>query len=463
MATQYNKRFRKIIYEFINIFILIIGFSIAYKCTFKTSFLHYDNYYSTFLKITLFIWLFCSFIFNSVDEHQGWKFIYHFRTLIKTYILFMLLEFIYLVGFKVTFFSRMFLSSFLMITFFLLVITYFLRYQLLRWIRSKGRNFKSVLVIGKLPTGYNNENWNILKPEWGYRIEDVIDVDVESKDYILLLGEYLSKKKYDEILITNPSHLGENIEAIIDLSENNGLRIKIVPKFFNNYGNRVKIDYLNGTPVMNVRYEPLSYFHNRIIKRFFDLFVSIIFIITIYWWVHILIGIAIKLTSKGPVLFTQKRIGVDNKTFKIYKFRTMAQNKDINNAREGIGQITKVGDSRITKVGEFLRKTNLDELPQFLNVLLGCMSIVGPRPLMIQEDREVQKKIKKYRIRQFIKPGLTGWAQINGYRGGTENMKLMSKRIQHDIYYIERWNSLFDLKIIWKTAWQMITMNTQAH
>ena len=195
-------------------------------------------------------------------------------------------------------------------------------------------------------------------------------------------------------------------------------------------------------------------------KKVFDLSLSLIVCVTILWWFYPLIGILIKLTSKGPFIIRQDRVGIDGNYFQCMKFRTMVSNKA---AEKGYSHLTQKDDNRITFIGKILRKTNLDELPQFLNVLSGKMSVIGPRPHMVSEDREIAEKIKKYRIRRFVRPGITGLAAIRGYRGGTENLELMQKRIDYDIEYIEKWSIWLDLKIAIITFWQMLTLRTGAH
>ena len=205
---------------------------------------------------------------------------------------------------------------------------------------------------------------------------------------------------------------------------------------------------------------PLSLKGNQILKKFFDITLSMTVVIGILWWFYPLIGLIIKLSSKGPVVIRQNRIGVDGIQFKCMKFRTMVSNKS---AEKGYSHLTSKDDSRITWIGKVLRKTNLDELPQFLNVLMGYMSVVGPRPHMVSEEQEIADKIDKYRIRRFVKPGITGLAAITGFRGGTENLNLMQKRIDHDIQYIENWSIWLDIKISIITFWQMLTLRTGAH
>ena len=196
---------------------------------------------------------------------------------------------------------------------------------------------------------------------------------------------------------------------------------------------------------------------NIINKRTFDFIFSLLFIFFIYWWVYLIVSIMIKIQSKGPVLFKQERIGLDGEKFMCYKFRTM----HIDNSNSKI--ITQVGDSRVFSFGLFIRKLNIDEFPQFINVFKGEMSVVGPRPHMVSEDNMLADKIEKYRMRRWVKPGITGFAAIKGFRGGTESMELMQKRINLDVRYIEKWSFWLDIKICYYTILEMIFLKSKGH
>jgi putative colanic acid biosynthesis UDP-glucose lipid carrier transferase len=202
-------------------------------------------------------------------------------------------------------------------------------------------------------------------------------------------------------------------------------------------------------PVLSLRNEPLNEVSNRIRKRLYDILMSSFVTIFILSWMIPLIALLIKLESKGPVFFLQKRSGKDNKPFTLIKFRSMHMTNEAH-----LKQATK-DDSRVTKIGKFLRKTNLDEFPQFLNVLMGQMSIVGPRPHMLKHTQDYSKLLDQYMVRQFLKPGITGWAQINGYRGETKTIKQMEKRVEYDLWYLENWNLWLDSKIVLMTALNM--------
>lgn len=213
------------------------------------------------------------------------------------------------------------------------------------------------------------------------------------------------------------------------------------------------MELLGEVPVLYIREEPLLLLDNRIIKRTFDLVCSTIFLCTLFPIVYIFVALIIKLTSPGPVFFKQKRNGLDGKEFYCYKFRSMKVN-----AQSDTLQATE-HDPRKTKFGDFMRKTNIDELPQFINVFLGDMSIVGPRPHMLKHTEEYSKLIDKYMVRHLIKPGITGWAQVTGCRGETKELYQMEERIKKDIWYVENWSFWLDIRIIWMTVRNMIMHN----
>jgi putative colanic acid biosynthesis UDP-glucose lipid carrier transferase len=210
-------------------------------------------------------------------------------------------------------------------------------------------------------------------------------------------------------------------------------------------------------PVFSVRQEPLEDINNRIRKRLFDIAFSSLVVIFILSWLIPLVSLAIWIESGRPIFFFQERTGKDNKSFYCFKFRSMYVNKDSNTK-----QATKE-DERITRIGKLLRKTNIDEFPQFLNVLKGDMSIVGPRPHMLKHTDDYSKKINQYMVRQFMKPGITGWAQVNGFRGETKALEEMEKRVEHDLWYMEQWSLWLDARIIFLTAYNMFRGEKNAY
>ena len=216
-------------------------------------------------------------------------------------------------------------------------------------------------------------------------------------------------------------------------------------------------EMLGNVPVLSIRREPLELLENRILKRTFDIVCAALFLCTIFPFIYIVVGIAIKMNSPGPVFFKQKRSGEDGKEFWCYKFRSMRVNTQCDTL-----QATE-HDPRKTKIGEIIRRTSIDELPQFINVLKGDMSIVGPRPHMLKHTKEYSQLINKFMVRHFVKPGITGWAQVTGYRGETKELWQMEGRVIRDIWYIEHWAFLLDLYIIYKTVYNAIHGEKEAY
>ncbi|TWR28847.1 exopolysaccharide biosynthesis polyprenyl glycosylphosphotransferase [Mucilaginibacter pallidiroseus] len=244
-------------------------------------------------------------------------------------------------------------------------------------------------------------------------------------------------------------------ELLQKQAEKNCLRLKLIPDMSESMVNHLKLSYMGEFSVLSHRHEPLEEIENRVKKRLFDLIFSSLVIVFIISWLYPIIGLIIKLQSPGPILFKQLRSGKDNKDFVCYKFRSMRMNA-------GEKQAT-INDDRITPIGRFLRKTSLDELPQFFNVFLGEMSVVGPRPHILTHTSEYSQIINQYMVRHFLKSGITGWAQVSGYRGETKDPTLMQKRVEHDIWYLENWSMLLDLKIIFMTVFHVINGDENAY
>jgi putative colanic acid biosynthesis UDP-glucose lipid carrier transferase len=238
----------------------------------------------------------------------------------------------------------------------------------------------------------------------------------------------------------------EKILDFLNFSENNVIKYYIVPAVGYYTSAPMLLDAVGNMPVFIVRKSPLNYAHNIIIKRLFDLVFSFVFLVTLFPIIYLIIAIAIKLSSPGPVCFVQQRTGKKGAIFKCYKFRSMQCNKEAHTKQ------ATANDSRTTRVGSFLRCTNLDELPQFINVFKGDMSIVGPRPHMLLHTDQYSQLVNKYMVRHFVKPGITGWAQVGGFRGETKHVEQMEGRIKRDIWYLENWSLLLDIKIMWRTV-----------
>lgn len=287
------------------------------------------------------------------------------------------------------------------------------------------------------------------------------DILIDPVHLINKIALMIEDKNLDHFVINSLRLDPKLFDVSINWAESKGARIHLIQNSSISLNKKLDKKYIFG-PFMAVslRREPLAHRKNRFQKKIFDYFFSTIIFLSIYWWFYPLVGVLIKLSGRGPIVIHQGRIGIDGVQFNCMKFRTMIFEKP---PMDGITYLTEKNDNRVTWIGKVLRKTNLDELPQFLNVLMGDMSVVGPRPHMVAEDKDIADKIKKYRIRRFAKPGITGLAAIKGYRGGTNNLKLMQKRIDYDLKYIEQWSLSLDIKIVIITFWKMITLNTEAH
>lgn len=340
----------------------------------------------------------------------------------------------------------------------------FLRHCLKGFRGARGRNYRTVILIGE---GQNiRELAKIMRSPWnGYRLlgcftdvnEDAVDSSVKKLGDVKDVVPFLENTRIDEVYCGLPSIRSSEILPIISYCERNMIRFFSVPNLQNYLKRRVYAEKLGDLLVLTIFREPLSKPVNRIMKRSFDIIFSALFLCTIFPFLFLFLGLAIKISSPGPVFFRQKRTGVDGKDFYCWKFRSMKVNQDSDKV-----QATK-DDPRKTVIGEFMRKTNLDEMPQFINVLSGDMSIVGPRPHMLKHTEEYSLLINRYMIRHFVKPGITGWAQVTGYRGETKRLEEMEGRVKADIWYIENWNFWLDLHIIIKTVANMIHGEKKAY
>ncbi len=327
---------------------------------------------------------------------------------------------------------------------------------ILKWYRRKGYNYKRVVIIGggnKASNVYNE----LKSSDYGYKILGFFGDDPDSYDFAIdYLGalsqveNFCINNKVDEIYCTLPNSEESAILRLVNVSERNMIRFFLVPEFYGYIKRKLVLNSLQSIPVIGIRPEPLQLVYNRVLKRVFDIFFSLIVLISVFPIIYVVFGVIIKLTSRGTILFKQRRTGLQGKEFTCYKFRTMY----VNNTSDS--QTTQQIDLRITPIGRFMRRTSIDELPQFFNVLIGNMSVVGPRPHMIKQTTLYNGLIDKFMIRHIIKPGITGWAQISGYRGETKTIEQMEGRFKRDVWYIENWSFMLDIKIIVVTTLQIL-------
>ena len=351
-------------------------------------------------------------------------------------------------------FSRTLILLFYVINMILTFLYRMLVRKFLYFIRRKGNNLKHVILVGYSRAAEAYLDRIASNPQWGYVVHGILDDHVPRGTLyrgVKVLGslgnlEYiLPENKMDEIAITLSLEDYDSLEHIVDLCERAGVHTKFIPDYGSLFPSRPYTEDLMGLPVINIRYVPLSNTWNALMKRLVDIFGSI-FCIVLFSPVMLFAAVGTRVTSKGPIIYRQTRIGLHSKPFTMYKFRTMR----VQSAEEEKKGWTIPGDDRVTKFGSFLRRTSIDEMPQFFNVLAGKMSLVGPRPERPQFVDKFREEIPRYMVKHQVRPGITGWAQINGYRGDTS----IRKRIEHDIYYIENWSLGFDFRILFLTVFK---------
>lgn len=350
----------------------------------------------------------------------------------------------------------------------LVIVSYRLAFRyFLELYRKQGGNVRKVILIG------SHENMQELyhamtdDPTSGYRVlgyfedfpSDRYPSDVSYLGHPQEVNNFLKQNvgRVDQLYCSLPSARSAEIVPIINYCENHLVRFFSVPNVRNYLKLRMHFEMLGNVPVLSIRREPLELLENRIVKRTFDIVCSTLFLCTIFPFIYIIVGVAIKMSSPGPIFFKQKRSGEDGKEFWCYKFRSMRVNAQCDTL-----QATE-HDPRKTRIGEIIRKTSIDELPQFINVFKGDMSIVGPRPHMLKHTQEYSLLINKFMVRHFVKPGITGWAQVTGYRGETKELWQMEGRVMRDIWYIEHWTFLLDLYIMYKTVYNAIHGEKEAY
>ena len=318
----------------------------------------------------------------------------------------------------------------------------------LKYFRAQGGNIRNVMFLGENESSEILKNIVINRRDYGYKL---FEFDQERID-IEKLKEFWHHKGIHTLFMPSENNLDKSLEKIIiKEAENDKVRVSLIPSIVRNEFFEYDLGYIETQPILSPSKFPLSYYTNATIKRTFDISFSLFVLIFIGIWLFPMIAILIKLDSKGSVFFKQKRYGFHDEVFNCIKFRTMVENE------ESSTKTTSENDIRITKIGKFLRKTSLDEMPQFINVLLGEMSVVGPRPHMLLIDDYYKERIGRYAVRSMVKPGITGLAQVSGLRGDNGDMDIeMRKRILADSFYVKNWSLTLDIVIVLKTIFLVI-------
>lgn len=457
-TTRYSKYLKEI-----NLAGDILMLNIAFLLTYYLTLITLDNLLkSKYFELLLFFnisWIVSAYLLQVHDPNRTLSFEKIIKRLLNALGLYLLLIFAF-IGLKDNTYLKIFVFqsycfTSLGITSFHIGLVVFLKYY-----RRIGYNTRRVLIAGYGKISTELRKFFIYHPEHGYKFYGYFDDNNSSsniKGRVDEIENYSLDNDIDEIYCVLPHMDYTKVQKLIDFAEDNFIKVKIIPDFRGFPYKAVDISLFDFIPVLNVREQPLEDGFNIFTKRIFDvIFTTVIFIFVLSWLIPIVV-VLIKIDSKGPIFFKQNRAGKDNETFKCYKFRTMY----VHNQPEH-KQASK-GDPRITKVGGFLRKTSLDELPQFFNVLKGDMSVIGPRPHPIKLNEQFNPVIDKFMLRHSVKPGITGLAQAKGYRGETETVLKMKNRVKLDLFYAENWSLIFDLKIIILTGMHLFKGDKNAY
>ena len=424
----------------------------------------YSNYYFQYWIWINIIWIICVWLGGIYGEKTILSFELFFSRTVKVYLFWFSFLILYEFFTGEFMLSRLFILTLILAFGFGLVLNRFAYIGLKLYVKKGNKYVKRILIVG-----YNNTSKKLAS----YLEEEGINTEIvgftENEENVTELSHYpilsnikstveVSKKyKVDEIFSSVTPEQNSELYPLILQAEHECIRFRVVPDFSVFIKGPFFVSYLNDMPILTIRSVALDDFNNRVVKRIFDIVVSSFVILFILSWLIPLISLLIFIESPGPVFFSQFRTGKNKKSFLCYKFRSMKINKDAD-----AKQATK-NDDRVTKIGKFLRRTSLDEFPQFINVLIGSMSIVGPRPHMIKHTDDYSKLVDQYMVRHLSKPGITGWAQVNGYRGEITETTEIKNRVHFDIWYLENWSWLLDIKIVFLTVFNVLKGEKNAY
>ncbi|MDO7172163.1 undecaprenyl-phosphate glucose phosphotransferase [Mariniflexile sp. AS56] len=403
-----------------------------------------NNIYVFCLYISL-AWIVIAFKNHFYEVQRHTRIIHIIPLLFRQMMFFAIILYAYIGFFKQPIISRLALVNYLIFAFFIICVFKFTTTFLLKKYRTVLRgNTRKVIVIGG-----NEKSRQLIKTfntrlDFGYKFMAQFSINQENFS-LEKCYDYIIDNDIDEIYFSVSELSNKQINRLIDFADNNLRELKFIPDNKDIFSKKLKYEYYDYIPILSLRTIPLQESFNQILKRIFDVLFASFIIVFVLSWLTPILAILIKLESKGPVFFKQSRNGFNYQEFDCFKFRSMTPNKDAH-----LHQATK-GDLRITKIGAFIRKTSIDELPQFYNVLFGDMSVVGPRPHMVSHTNMYAQRIDKFMVRHFVKPGITGLAQVSGFRGEVETDNDIISRVKYDIFYIENWSLWLDLKIMVQT------------
>ncbi|MEP7254697.1 MAG: undecaprenyl-phosphate glucose phosphotransferase [Ferruginibacter sp.] len=461
-----NRQFERYLQITLILLDLLILNTIYFLCQVilrKQTFTNFSNAYFNYWIISNLLWVLPSFILRTYAGKIILSFEHFTKRTIQIYLLWITFVMVYLFfTFEINI-SRIFIFSTIISFGFGLLLNRFIYLGIRNYYKKSDHIYKKVIILG-----YNDTAKKLAK----YFEEDSINTQllgfVEDDGNIKELTHYpvlaslnntlqvAKDLNINEIFSTITPEQNKDIYNLMFQSEKECIRFKIVPNLSVFITRDVHIEYFGDLPILSLRSEPLDDVGNRIKKRVLDIIVSSFVIVFILSWLIPILGLLILLESRGPIFFAQLRTGKNKTPFYCLKFRSMKSNKEADTK-----QATK-NDSRVTAIGKFIRKTSLDEFPQFINVFKGEMSLVGPRPHMLKHTTDYSKVVDDYMIRQFLKPGITGWAQINGYRGEITNPEQIKMRVNKDLWYLENWSLWFDIQILFLTIYHVFKGNKNA-
>ncbi|NLL77833.1 MAG: undecaprenyl-phosphate glucose phosphotransferase [Clostridiales bacterium] len=457
-----NQKYFNRLHLLVDAVVVALSYSLAWLIKFKTPFadtepgvtaLSVETYFSAlYFIVPGYVLLY--YFFNMYTPKRATRRKYEITSIFKANTVAVFLFMVVLFVVKLEHFSRSLIIIFYVINIILTTLFRSMIRNILQYFRKKGYNLKYVLLVGYSRAAEEYITRINANPQWGYVVRGILDDRVPGGTLykgVKVLGRIdnllyiLPENKLDEIAVTLALEDYDRLERIVDLCEKSGVHTKFIPDYNSLVPSRPYTEDLMGLPVINIRYVPLTNTLNWVAKRAVDVVGSLCGLV-ISSPIMLLAAILVKCTSCGPVIFKQERVGLHNKPFKMYKFRTMELQKPSQEQKAW----TVKDDPRVTKVGKLLRRTSLDELPQLFNILMGEMSLVGPRPERPLFVEKFKEEVPRYMIKHQVRPGLTGWAQINGYRGDTS----IRKRIEYDIFYIENWTMGLDIKIMFLTVFK---------
>lgn len=431
---------------------------ITILCLFFLKELHLNFVYYVFYQTIA--WFFIAFLIKFYEIYRFTTPVEIISKLIQQGILFLLVVIAFFPFSKASLFSGKAIAIFMIFSFTIITICKVLLFYYLKKYRIvTGSNYRNAVIIGYTPEAIRLKGLFETRNDYGYHFLGYFS---DKKENVAIKGKiadvkpFIIKNEVHEIYCSLNEVSDAQLKNLVDFAAENNKTIKFIPDTKEIFSKNLKIDYYDIFPVLSIQKSVLDNPTTKVLKRFFDIVFSLIVIVFFLSWLFPILAILIKLESKGPVFFKQGRPGLDEKEFFCYKFRSMQINKTTETE-------ASKNDPRVTKMGRLMRKTSLDEMPQFFNVLLGDMSVVGPRPHLWSQNKAYGNTVKKYMIRHYVKPGITGLAQVKGFRGEIETDADMINRIKFDVYYIENWSFILDIKIIIQTIFNILKGEPKAY